>query len=429
MLQFVILAVVIVGINTILWTTVGIMRLIAESTQRADAVPEGPFPSPSDVAILMAAHNEETVIGDSIRSLRAISAGATVFVVSDGSTDATADIARGEGAEVLELSPNRGKAGALVEALTTFDIASKFEVVLLLDADTHLTPGYLESGLPQFADPGVVAVAGRAATMTSAQPLSLLGRVLIGYRNRVYIAMQYLLKFGQAARHANAVAIVPGFASMYRTRVLDSIDINASGLVIEDYNMTFEVHANRLGRIAFHPGAAVALTQDPDTFAAYAKQVGRWNLGFWQTVRRHRFQFRVFWFALSLFIVELVVSSVVLLLLVPVLAVSLMATLVTVVGLDSSGTAEAITVALPPLALALAVFIPDYLLTIFAAIVAREPRYLVMGFVFPILRVIDAFLCMKSLFEGFLVRSTGMWKSPPRRVVTVAVPVSDGARG
>ena len=53
---------------------------------------------------------------------------------------------------------------------------------------------------------------------------------------------------------------------MYRVDVLDQIDIAAPGLVIEDFNMTFEVHAKKLGRIAFRPDVAVAYTQDPDTW-------------------------------------------------------------------------------------------------------------------------------------------------------------------
>jgi len=54
-----------------------------------------------------------------------------------------------------------------------------------------------------------------------------MGRFLVAYRSRLYAVVQLLLKYGQAARSANVVYIVPGFASMYRVDVLDQIDIAA----------------------------------------------------------------------------------------------------------------------------------------------------------------------------------------------------------
>ncbi|MFB2597129.1 glycosyltransferase [Herbiconiux sp. P17] len=418
MLTFIVVLVLVLGINTIIWATVGGMRVVAARLRRKDTVPvrlRAGAPTRDQVAILMAAHNEEMVIGNTIASLAEFGHDVNVFVVSDGSTDDTAVIARAHGATVLELSPNRGKAGALVEAIKQFRIADRFEVLLLLDADTHLTADYFETGLGEFADPSVVAVAGRASTLFVPRSPTFFGRLLVAYRERVYIAMQYLFKFGQAARYANVVPIVPGFASMYRTRILSEIDIAAQGLKIEDYNMTFEVHAKRLGRIAFHPNAAIALTQDPDTLFDYVKQVQRWNLGFWQTVGRHRFRMRTFWLALTLFIAELLLSSVVLILLIPAVLVSTGVATLEDLGLNPSGFVVDLAGALPPLALLLGVVIPDYLLSVLAAVVSKRPVYLAYGVIFPFFRVVDALLCMVALFEAVFSRSTGSWKSPSRR--------------
>src|SRR5699024_6610507 len=57
-----------------------------------------------------------------------------------------------------------------------------------------------------------------------------------------------------------------------------------------------------------------AYSQDPFTLKDYYKQVSRWTLGFWQTIRRHRVWPSSFWAALSLYILEVVVVSFVLLL-------------------------------------------------------------------------------------------------------------------
>ena len=280
------------------------------------------------MAILIAAHNEELVIAETIAAASKLVDLTNIFVVSDGSKDATASIVRAAGANVLELNPNRGKAGALAAGIAEFGLRDRFEVVLLLDADTHLAPDYLQSALPLFDDPEVVAVAGRARTIDDMASSTRLGRFLLAYRERLYLVVQLLVKFGQAAKWANAVTIVPGFASMYRTRALAHIDVVGAGLVIEDFNMTFEVHAKKLGRIEFHPWAAVAYTQDPDNLNEYVKQVRRWILGFWQTVRRHQFRASVFWFALMIFIFELITSSLMFVLVIPAMVATLVAMLI-----------------------------------------------------------------------------------------------------
>jgi len=425
MLAFVLVLVLVLGLNTAVWGTVGLCRLVASQllgahrrVRRAGAAHRSEDGlTAADVAVLIAAHDEELVIAGTIGSVLALGIPPEqVFVASDASSDRTAQIAREYGARVLELRPNRGKAGALAAAIAHFRLDEEFPVVMLLDADTRLAPDYLGTGLALFDDPQVVAVAGRAATIADPPAPSRIGRFLIAYRERFYVAIQYLLKYGQASRPANAISIVPGFASMYRGRILPRIDITAPGLAIEDFNMTFEVHAKRLGRIAFHPQAAIAYTQDPDTCRDYARQLHRWTLGFWQTVRRHGFHLGRFWAALALYVFELLSSSVVLLLTVPLLLASLGFSVWE--GLSGDRTMSGLVQLVPPLAVVLGVLLPDYLLTVFTAVVTRRPRYLLLGLGFPIVRIVDAAICLRALPEAFLRRSRrdGVWTSPVRRV-------------
>ena len=403
------------GVNTFFWTTVGLGRTVVSRWgrwrgRRSAARPDSPPLTPADVAVLIAAHNEELVIAETIASATSLVPAANVFVVSDGSSDRTADIVRAAGAQVLELNPNRGKAGALAAGIEHFDLCERFEVVVLLDADTHLAPDYLTTGLAQMSEPGVVAVAGRATTISTPDQLTRFGRLLVAYRERVYVAVQYLVKYGQAARWADAVTIVPGFASMYRTAALKQIDVNTPGLVIEDFNMTFEVHAKKLGRIAFHPRAAIAYTQDPDNFHDYVKQIRRWALGFWQTLRRHRLHVGRFWVALAAYVAELVTSSVLFVLLVPLLLVSVVAQ---VFG-NGAGTWELAGV-LPPQAVLLGVLVPDFLLTVLAAVVSRRPHYLLYALAFPVIRIVDAAMCLRTIPLAWRSRDNGVWRSPARR--------------
>ena len=422
------LAVLVLGVSTTLWSIVGLGRLIgfqfgrmpahrSHSSPSADGHPLLPSDRviAADVAVLVAAHNEEMVIAETIRAARRMVAPTNIFVVSDGSTDGTAQIARAAGVTVLELNPNRGKAGALAAGIESFGLCARFEVVLLLDADTHLSPGYLRSALPLFDDPEVVAVAGRARTIDDRASPTRFGRFLLAYRERLYLIVQLLMKFGQAARWANAVTIVPGFASMYRTSALANIDVVGAGLVIEDFNMTFEVHARRLGRIEFHPWAAVACTQDPDRLTDYVKQVRRWILGFWQTVRRHRLRPGVFGVTLALFIVELITSSVLFVLVLPALALTLAADVLQQLQPDPAGWTVWLTGLLPPQQLLIGVLLPDYLLTVMAVCVLRRPRYLLLGIGFPLMRMLDAVLCLRMLPRAFASSSSGVWVSPTRR--------------
>ena len=67
-------------------------------------------------AVLVPAHNEERLIGACLDSLNAAAAhaDAEVVVIADNCTDATAGVARGRGATVLErVSDERGKGYAL----------------------------------------------------------------------------------------------------------------------------------------------------------------------------------------------------------------------------------------------------------------------------------------------------------------------------
>jgi cellulose synthase/poly-beta-1,6-N-acetylglucosamine synthase-like glycosyltransferase len=406
--------VAVVGVGPLFWSTAGIVRAIAGALRRR---PDGYLPcvERGGVAIVIAAHNEELVIEKTLASAMSQVPRGQIYVASDGSTDRTSELATKRGASVLDLSPNRGKAGAIVAAIEHFDLVERYDVVMLLDADTVLADDYLESGLPLFDDPHVVAVAGRASTIFSPPPAMLLGRILVTYRQRVYIAVQYLLKYGQASRLANVVSIVPGFASMYRTRIIDSIDIDAPGLSIEDYNMTFEIHAKSLGRIAFNPGSAVARTQDPDTLGDYSKQTRRWSLGFWQTLFRHGWHPRLFFVVVWLSVIELLVACAVLLAAPIVAALSGFAEGMVGWGLDPTGTLRIFAGAVPSWILILGLVVPDLAVSIVTAIVGRNARFLLYAPAFPLLRILDAVLCLSALRRALVGSSSGVWQSPQRR--------------
>ena len=437
------------GINFTLWGAIGFVRIVdgaldrfrrlprnagsaAHRALRADTVRQaaangglagrtlasggGSILTIADLAVLMAAHNEEVVIDDSLAAITALVPPDNVHVVSDASTDNTVALALRHGVNVIETATNVGKAGALEEGIRTFGLVERFSVVLLLDADTRLDPGYFQAALPLFDNPDIVAVAGCAHSNWDTPGLSFTGRLVTAHRSRIYALTQRLLKYGQTWRRTNATHIVPGFASMYRTTVLPNITINPTGLVIEDFNMTFEVYRKHLGRVGFTVSAK-AVTQDPDTVHDYIKQTKRWALGLWQTVRRHRLHLDLLSAMLCVLLLELLTASLAFLVLpviVIVLAVPDLFPLVLhwpVASTVHSAIASHATLR----TICLGVLLPDLLLTLVVAAVERRPRYLLYGLFFVFMRTIDAAIAVYTLSSAWREKSTGRWVSPARR--------------
>ena len=430
------LALLVFGVNFLVWGTVGLTRLVDETLmrwrrrrRRAGSAQDIVAPNYSaagrrsrqsnltvdDVAILIPAHNEAAVIAHSIRAITKLVPRRNVHVVSDGSTDDTFEVALECGVKAIQTRRNVGKAGALHDAIERFKLVERFPVVMLLDADTRVQPGYFAAALPLFDSPDVVAVAGCVRTDTR-RMLSPVGNLLTGHRMKIYAMGQRVMKFGQTSRYLNATPIVPGFASIYRTAVLPAIDINPAGLAIEDFNMTFEVYHRDLGKVGFTL-RAIAVTQDPDNLHDYIRQTRRWALGFWQTVRRHPPRLNLFTAMLALSLTELITSclvfvtlpAVVLILVIPDLASS-------APGWPGYGPVYTFMSAHMTLNRILyGVLAPDLASTCFVAIVDRRPRLLLSAPFFPFMRVLDAAIGLWAIPLAWLANSDGTWKSPARR--------------
>jgi biofilm PGA synthesis N-glycosyltransferase PgaC len=435
------MVILVFGANFAVWGTVGLIRLVDQLTvgrwrsrrraatlasasrENVVALRHDPAGRRSrrihltvdDVAVLIPAHNEAAVIADSVEAITKLIPRRNVHVVSDGSSDATFEIALSCGVKAIKTRQNVGKAGALKDAIERFKIVDRFPVLMLLDADTRVQPRYFLAALRLFDSPKIAAVAGCVKTDTR-RMLSPLGNLLVGHRMRIYCAGQRLLKFGQTSHYLNATPIVPGFASLYRTSVLPAIDINPPGLVIEDFNMTFEVYQKALGKVGFTLGA-VAITQDPDNLHDYIRQTRRWALGLWQTVRRHPPRLNLFTAMLALMLTELVTSSLLFIILPLVVAVLIVPDLVgSAVTWPVFGPVYAVVASHMNLTrIAFGVVVPDLVMTCLVAAVERRPRLLLSAPFFPFMRVLDAAVGLSAIPLAWLASSNGVWKSPTRR--------------
>jgi cellulose synthase/poly-beta-1,6-N-acetylglucosamine synthase-like glycosyltransferase len=414
--RFLVVIILVWGFNFILWGTIGLIRVFTEKISRLllsrkkQLAVKNKFKN-EEVAVMVPAHNEELVIADTLKSLLKLLDPSNIFIVSDGSKDRTGEIARGYGVNVLELNPGKGKAGALETCIKHFKIDRYYKAVILVDADTRLKSDYLEYALPFFNDPKVVAVAGYASTIWEPNNLSWKQILFILHRDRVYFLTQRLVKFGQTWKYTSVTPIVPGFASIYRTSILKHVTMDPPGLVIEDFNMTFEVHHKNLGRIAHHP-SVVGYTQDPDNAKDYFRQIKRWHLGFWQTIRFHGFWPSKFWAALILTLIETILGSLIFLL----IPIFLLLSLVPASLLPFSSWPSYCEWHYLIMTSFVVIWISDYLLTIITAIFQKRKEYLVVGIFFPLIRFLDAVAFLSAIPRAFLVKSNGQWTSPTRRL-------------
>ena len=362
----------------------------------------------ADVAVVIPAHNEEHVLPVCLKRLGQIMPMSNVYLGNDGSTDQTASIAEAAGCQIVQMRLNKGKAFTIQRVLDEQRICDRYSAVMILDADSEVDPHYLERALPLLNRPGTAAVAGHVLTKWRKHLLPRWPMFFIAYRMRLYLILQAVLRYGQTWRPTNVHYIIPGFASIYRTEALKQLDVAAEGLIIEDFNMTFELHRKRLGKIAYSPNVR-CISQDPTSFKDYFRQLKRWNLGFWQTVRRNGIWPSMFWASLSVFVAELMIFSVFMLML-PFLLLYLSLNEITI-AIDLSLTGGA------PLTLNdifVGIILFDYGLTIIAAIIERKPLLLFYGIGFVAIRFIDAFLLLYSLVLSFIVSSDGRWCSPAR---------------
>jgi len=91
--------------------------------------------------VVIPAYNEEATVGQVVDSALRAEAVGEVIVVSDGSTDRTAEVARRRGAVVIDFSENRGKAAAMKAGL----LAAGHDIILYLDGDLiGLQPQHIE---------------------------------------------------------------------------------------------------------------------------------------------------------------------------------------------------------------------------------------------------------------------------------------------
>ena len=247
-------------------------------------------------AFFIAAHNEEAVIANLVRSIREQDYPAEfidIFVVADACTDDTARVARAAGAIVYERNDpdHKGKSWVMDYGFARIldEYPGRYEGFFIFDADNLLSRGY-------------VGIMNRAFDQGHL--------VITSYRNSKnfgssWISAAYATWFLRESRFLNSPRMicgtscaVSGSGYLVSAQIVESMHGWNFHLLTEDIQFsTFcAIHGVR---IAYAP--AEFYDEQPVSFAASWKQRMRWTKGFYQVffqyggglvksiVRKHRF--------------------------------------------------------------------------------------------------------------------------------------------
>jgi biofilm PGA synthesis N-glycosyltransferase PgaC len=233
------------------------------------------------IALLIAAYNEEASIAETLDyALRSdYPGGFEIVVADDGSTDATRELvacyAAGDARVRLLSLEHGGKAKTLNAALASVSAP----LVATIDADTLLMPYSLKRAVARLvASPAdTVAVAGAVLVRNSRKNL------LTRAQEWDYFIGIATVKRGQALLQGTLVA--QGAFSVY-----DATALRLAGgwpnRIGEDIVLTWRMLMQG-GRSLFEP-TAVAFTEVPSTWRAFARQRRRWARGMIEGLRDHR---------------------------------------------------------------------------------------------------------------------------------------------
>lgn len=235
------------------------------------------------VTVLVAAHNEEAVIGDCLENLMGVDYPAERMVVmpmNDRSTDGTRAIIDA----LVQKHPGRiqpfhrsggkpGKAAALKDATELVDT----DFIVVFDADYLPSRGLIRRLMAPFVDPEVGAVMGRVVPNNVGA--NLLTRLLDLERSGGYQVDQ------QARMNLGLVPQYGGTVGGIRISALKAVGGWHDDVLAEDTDLTYRL---LLGgwRTVYH-NRSECYEEVPQAWAVRIRQIKRWAKGHNQAMVRH----------------------------------------------------------------------------------------------------------------------------------------------
>ena len=239
----------------------------------------------SDITALVPAHDEADNIAATIASLKEQGI-RDIVVVCDNCTDETAAIAEREDAYAMNTEGNTArKAGALNQGIE-FLSGGQARLVLAMDADTILQPGWVDEALRVLnGQPGVGAV----------------GAIFEADRGDGWLRRCQALEWHRFARECDRTGktfVLSGTAALIRWEALEDV-WERSGCyydeqaITEDFRLTTDLLA--CGWKLRSPDACRTTTETMPTVPDLFRQRRRWSLGALQVVKRQGIRPRFMW--------------------------------------------------------------------------------------------------------------------------------------
>ncbi len=195
------------------------------------------------VSIVIPAHNEEACIGDCVRAVlreaRLSGYDVEVVVVNNASTDRTAAIAAGfPGVRVVD-EPRKGLSMARDRGYR----ATRGELIVNLDADTHMPSGYLRTVVQSFGrNPRMVCLTG-PFLFHDLPALQQIGSMFFYvFQFLPNIVGQRVLRIGAAAQGGNFIV---------RRTALDKIGGYDTSIEFYGEDTDIAVRLSKVGRVCF----------------------------------------------------------------------------------------------------------------------------------------------------------------------------------
>ncbi|PBC81623.1 MULTISPECIES: bifunctional polysaccharide deacetylase/glycosyltransferase family 2 protein [unclassified Streptomyces] len=228
------------------------------------------------VTVLVPAYNEAAGIESTLRSLLASThRQLQIIVIDDGSSDGTADIAARIGDPRVRVirQANAGKAAALNTGLAH----ARYEIVVMVDADTVFEPDAIHHLIQPLAHPAVGAVSGNTKVGNRRR---LLGR---------WQHLEYVFGFNLDRRMfevLECMPTVPGAIGAFRRDALMGVGGVSEDTLAEDTDLTMALW--QAGWRVLYEESAIAWTEVPTSLRQLWRQRYRWCYGTIQAMWKHR---------------------------------------------------------------------------------------------------------------------------------------------
>lgn len=233
--------------------------------------------------ILVAAHNEEKVIGSTLANLQKIDYKKDlydIYVVNDNSTDRTGEICDQYGVKHIDTAEKKfpregvGKPAGLQYALRALGfekLVDQYDVLMILDADNHVDANILKELNSQFIQKGKPEVIQAYLDSKNTTKTLSLGYALgYLYTNRFFQLAKYRLGLPNA---------IGGTGFIVRLDYLMKHGGFRFKSLTEDLELEMEVVKNN-GRILWNHFTRI-YDEKPEQLKASIKQRTRWSQGHW----------------------------------------------------------------------------------------------------------------------------------------------------